>query len=55
MDPAHAVPPLTTIGNFKDIVRPLYMKTGTNLKQIDVLLNLRDTLLPKLINGEITL
>ena len=39
--------------NFKSIIYSLYRKIELNLKELEYLTNLRDTLLPKLISGEL--
>jgi len=41
------------IGIFSDTVRPLFKKIGTALRENQTLAELRDTLLPKLMSGEI--
>ena len=47
------VPPLSAIANFNDFVDPLFQKIISNKKQIRTLEKLRDTLLPKLMSGEV--
>ena len=39
--------------NFKNIVQPLFKKIFQNEKEIETLTHTRDTLLPKLVSGEI--
>src|SRR5690606_37945012 len=39
--------------NYDKLVRPIYSKINDNLKQIQTLTQLRDTLLPKLMSGEV--
>ncbi|WP_279152674.1 restriction endonuclease subunit S [Photobacterium iliopiscarium] len=41
--------------NFTNLIAPLYQKHRANIKQSKALANLRDTLLPKLLSGEIEL
>ncbi|MEZ9512173.1 restriction endonuclease subunit S [Vibrio breoganii] len=41
--------------NFTKLIEPLYRKHRANIKQSKALANLRDTLLPKLLSGEIEL
>lgn len=47
------LPPLDLISNFETIVEPMITKIFNNAKQIQTLQKLRDTLLPKLISGEV--
>ena len=47
------IPPKQTIILFSKTVQPLFMKQIENIIQIRTLEKLRDTLLPKLMNGEI--
>lgn len=47
------IPPLQILGNFKEIVDPLYHRVVSSLKEVQKLAALRDTLLPKLISGEL--
>lgn len=47
------VPDQPVLDAFSIAVRPLYEKMISNLKGTDVLAELRDTLLPKLMSGEI--
>ena len=46
-------PPLDLVESFTEVVRPLEDKRLTNYVQIQTLENLRDTLLPKLMSGEV--
>ena len=47
------LPPENKIKDFNSIVRPLFDKIVRNISQIRTLEKLRDTLLPKLISGEV--
>lgn len=47
------IPPIVTVDRFESIARPIRKKMEENLKQSRTLTALRDTLLPKLISGEI--
>ena len=47
------VPPTEAVQRFEKAVRPLDAKVWNNSDQIDTLTELRDTLLPKLISGEL--
>lgn len=47
------VPPEHIMNNFKDVVEYQLLKIKKNQIQIRILETLRDTLLPKLMNGEI--
>jgi type I restriction enzyme S subunit len=47
------IPPQWLITKFNNIVYPLFQKLNTNNSQIRTLENLRDTLLPKLMSGEV--
>ena len=50
------IEPLSTVlAEFNRIVAPKFSKRIENLKQIDCLANLRDSLLPKLLSGQITI
>ncbi len=42
-----------TLFKFNEIVKPLFYKYQQNREQIQTLENLRDTLLPKLMSGEV--
>lgn len=48
-----AIPPMDLVGQFNDLVLPSIEKIHANLVQIQTLENLRDTLLPKLMSGEV--
>lgn len=48
-----AIPPLELIKEFNAIADPWFSKLQTNIKQIKTLEQLRDTLLPKLMSGEV--
>ena len=48
-----SMPPEKLLINFSDIVTPLFKKIDNNTKEIRTLQNLRDTLLPKLMSGEV--
>jgi type I restriction enzyme S subunit len=54
---AHAIPviipPNQLIGSFNEHCKPTFSKIKTNQQQIRTLENLRDTLLPKLMSGEV--
>lgn len=47
------IPPLKRIVEFNTLAKPGFSKIYTNTKQIQTLEKLRDTLLPKLMNGEV--
>ena len=47
------IPPVELILNFNETVQPWFSKIHSNTKQIQTLENLRDTLLPKLMSGEV--
>ncbi|MBI9031221.1 restriction endonuclease subunit S [bacterium] len=44
-----------TLVDFNEVVYPLFRKISKNNKSVGILMNLRDTLLPKLISGEVRL
>ena len=48
-----AIPPSERLENFREIVDPIYAKIEFNYNQIRTLEKLRDTLLPKLMSGEV--
>ena len=48
-----AIPDPETLKQFNDIVLPSLDKIAYNLNQIRTLEKLRDTLLPKLMNGDV--
>lgn len=52
-DAAFLIPPVDLINKFTEIVRGCEEKRANNLKQIHTLEKLRDTLLPKLMSGEV--
>lgn len=47
------LPPLQLMTKFKEQVRPMFQKIKSNTQQIRTLTQLRDTLLPKLMSGEV--
>lgn len=47
------LPPVELINRFTETVRPMIAKQETNYEQIQKLTSLRDTLLPKLMSGEV--
>lgn len=47
------IPPTELMMKFKNQVRPMFQKIKTNTQQIRTLTQLRDTLLPKLMSGEV--
>ena len=47
------IPPIEVFEKFEGAVAPLYAKTKSNQTQINTLSALRDTLLPKLMSGEV--
>ena len=47
------VPPSSIVQCFDDSVRPLQLKVWSNQEENHTLAELRDTLLPKLISGEL--
>lgn len=47
------IPPKGKLKEFDDVVSPIFEKIRTNKKQIRTLEKLRDTLLPKLMSGEV--
>lgn len=48
-----SIPPINTVMKFQNYVKPIDDKIIENTKQIRTLTQLRDTLLPKLMNGEV--
>ncbi|WP_037465919.1 restriction endonuclease subunit S [Shimazuella kribbensis] len=48
-----AIPPINKIKDYIELVRPFFLKMKENDKQSQTLANLRDTLLPKLMSGEL--
>ena len=49
----HRLPGTEVINSFEALVRPIFLKMLTNTEQITSLTKLRDTLLPKLMSGEV--
>ena len=47
------IPPIEVIENLNDKIKPLFYQIRSNLDENKVLTQLRDTLLPKLMSGEI--
>lgn len=47
------MPPINLLNQYNDIIKPLFDQIRTNQNQIQYLTQLRDTLLPKLMSGEI--
>ncbi|MCH7764899.1 MAG: hypothetical protein IIB95_14380 [Candidatus Marinimicrobia bacterium] len=47
------LPPENILNEFDDLVKPLFNKIETNKNGIETLTQTRDTLLPKLVSGEI--
>ena len=47
------IPPFSYLMNFKNVVQPIFAKKKENYNQIRTLEKLRDTLLPKLMSGEV--
>ncbi|OJF75876.1 MAG: hypothetical protein BKP49_10485 [Treponema sp. CETP13] len=47
------IPPENKRKNFDNLIKPFFQKINKNIHQIYTLENMRDTLLPKLMNGEI--
>jgi type I restriction enzyme S subunit len=47
------LPPQELIAWFEETALPLYQKIKQNELQVNILENLRDTLLPKLMSGEV--
>lgn len=47
------MPPVNLLNQYNDIIKPLFDQIRTNQNQIQYLTQLRDTLLPKLMSGEI--
>jgi type I restriction enzyme, S subunit len=48
-----SMPPLKLLSTFNDVVNPIFQKLKNNKIQIRTLSTLRDTLLPKLMSGEV--
>ena len=49
------LPPLEVLGVFADVVKPMFERIGHNLGKAQTLATLRDTLLPRLISGQLRL
>ena len=49
------VPPVDLLDNFLDVVNPIFIRLAENEKQAQTLATLRDTLLPRLISGQLRL
>jgi type I restriction enzyme S subunit len=49
-----SIPPINVFESFEEVVNPLYKKMSINKTQIQTLTTLRDTLLPKLMSGEVS-
>ena len=47
------IPPSGLIRAFTDLVQPMFDRINRNIEQSRTLANLRDTLLPKLLSGEL--
>ena len=47
------IPPEAVLTKFDKAIKPVFLKIKTNQKQIRTLETLRDTLLPKLMSGEV--
>lgn len=48
-----SIPDIKTIKSYQKLCRPLFFKTSSNQKQIQILTKTRDALLPKLMSGQI--
>lgn len=48
-----SIPPKKLLNTFQIVIKPLFEKIKTNQTQIYTLTTLRDTLLPKLMSGEV--
>lgn len=48
-----SVPPDSAIAAYSDLVRPIYSRVQANLAESGTLSQLRDTLLPRLLSGEL--
>jgi type I restriction enzyme S subunit len=48
-----SIPDIQTIKNYQKLCCPLFLKTSSNQKQIQTLTKTRDTLLPKLMSGQL--
>jgi type I restriction enzyme S subunit len=49
----HRLPNVETVDSFEQLVKPMFLKMLNNTQQIASLTSLRDTLLPKLMSGEV--
>jgi type I restriction enzyme S subunit len=49
------VPPVELLNNFLDVANPIFARLAENEKQAQTLATLRDTLLPRLISGQLRL
>jgi type I restriction enzyme S subunit len=47
------LPPLNLVQEFNETIEPLYRKKVENIREIRVLTDLRDALLPKLMSGDL--
>ena len=47
------VPDENTLNEFSNIAKPLFQKIDKNTKRIKLLAQVRDSLLPKLVSGEV--
>ena len=47
------VPPVALLSRFMSSVEPMYQQVVSNLREVSILIILRDTLLPKLLSGEV--
>ena len=47
------IPDISTLNNWKELIKPIYSKLETNNAQIQTLKQTRDTLLPKLMSGQL--
>jgi type I restriction enzyme S subunit len=48
-----SAPPATTLNHFEDEIEPLFLQILNNVEEIQTLTTLRNTLLPRLINGKV--
>ena len=49
------LPKKLVLNQFVDLIEPFFIKIRFNIQQLETLQSLRDTLLPKLISGEVRL
>ena len=47
------IPDTSTLNNWKELINPIYSKLELNNSQIQTLKQTRDTLLPKLMSGQL--